>query len=209
MRKFIIPFLLLVFALVPAYSATQKACISCAFYTSQTSFCTTNLNSVPSQTTAPCNTVIANGTNLDLYAHYFFTFGTLTASAQASSAPVNLFHYYLNEDSSYGEGLFTSTGSSASAGAPNQTYSINCSIYAIPGATTAFKGGCGNVPLQPMNYEVMVNNATNVSGTGAFASSGNVGYILTSNYTISQIEFDRLLAMVGTKEFAALGVVHR
>lgn len=189
---------------IPAFAATQKLCVSCATYTSYTSICSSNLVSQPSATTAPCDTVIANSTNLDLYENLFFVFGTLTSAAQVSAAPVNFFHYYLNQDGSYGAGDFTGTAASAGAGAPNPIYQINCTVYAIPGATTAFKGSCTNIPLAALNYKIMVNNATNPSGTGAFASSGNTGYILTSNYTIAQNEIDRLVGALDHREFLAM-----
>lgn len=167
---------------VPSISATQKWVGG--FYSAGgtagaawTSVCSTELNSLPSGDAILCSIPIANQTNLDLYANFSFTFGSVATMAGAPY--VQLYLYPLNQDgSTYGDGNW----GSAAAGPPAAQYATNCIIPSAVSTTATFKGECWNVPIPPVAFKVVLYS--NLNTTGNAAASGNVVYIQTSNFSI-------------------------
>lgn len=166
----------IVFSPVLALATVQKW--TAGNYSSWTSVCTTELNSLPASDAVLCSTAVQNQTNNDLYAHFSVTFGSVTTFAGAPY--VQLYLYPLNQDgSTYGDGSF----GSAAGGPPPAQYATQCVIPAPVSTTSAFKGECWNVPIPPLAFKVVLYN--NLSNTGNAASSGNVVYIQTSNFAIN------------------------
>jgi hypothetical protein len=160
---------------VTSISGTQKW--TAGAYTSySTTLCSTELNSMPNGAATLCGTVITAG---DLYATLSFTISTTTA---ASSGPfLQAYAYPLNEDgSTYGDGQWTATGASSTAGVPVATYQTNC-VLQVSGSG-GWKGTCGPFAVPPVNYKIVIANQLNTTASStALGSSANNIYINTWN----------------------------
>jgi hypothetical protein len=160
---------------VPSFSATEKWVAGAT--SSWTAACGTEINSLAGTSTSnavQCSTVIANGTNNDLYIKVSISLGSITTGA--GSPYIGIYIYPLNEDgTTYGDGLFTSTA----VGPPAANY-MGCSIPAPISTTGVVVGSCSTM-IPPTNFKIVVYNNLLIN----LAASANVVDFQTFNRQVN------------------------
>lgn len=147
--------------------ATQKFVAGIAGLTYQTSSFGSELNSLVNGNAVLGSLQLDNSSNLDLFADFSISLGSVTTGAGAPY--IGLYLYPLNEDgSTYGDGAF---GTSA-AGPPPSAYYIG-SIPCQVSATGVIVGTLRGVLLPPGKFKLVLYNQ---AGVTLAASANNVLY---------------------------------